>query len=375
MSSVDSRSKLKFGFITTNLKSGGAEKAIIKLAGALVQRGHDVHLILLEHIAEHEPPAGVAIHSLTLPGITISKGSLGKRIAAFKLKRLHEKLAYARPFDALISTLPFCDEVVKLARLPQAWFRIANTLSSEIEKLAENNLSKAHRRFKRYQRLYDGEQLIAVAQSVADDLRDQFKLQHATILTIYNYFDFAAIREKAALPDNDIPNTPYVIHVGRFNRQKRHDLLFSAWCKLQSSHKLVLLTAKSEALSQMIYQFGLTDQVIVTGFKSNPYPWIKQAERLVLCSDHEGLPNVLIEALILGTQIISTNCPSGSQEILIDHLRCSLIPMNDVNALVHALRTPPEESLIIPDGFSEKFSSATVINQYEDLARLQRRAG
>jgi len=374
MSFVDSRSKLKFGFITTNLKSGGAEKAILKLAGALVQRGHDVHLILLEHIAEYEPPADVAIHSLTRPGITISKGSLGKHIAAFKLKRLHKNLTHTSPFDALISTLPFCDAVVKLAGLPNVWFRIANTLSSEIEKLLENKSSKAHRRFKRYQRLYNGEQLIAVAESVADDLREQLKLQSAKILTIYNYFDFTAIRQKAALPDNDIPKTPYVIHVGRFNRQKRHDLLFSAWCKLQSSHKLVLLTAKSKALSQMIEEFGLTDQVIVTGFKSNPYPWIKQAERLVLCSDHEGLSNVLIEALILGTQVISTNCPSGSQEILMDHLRCSLIPMNDVNALVHALRTPPEKKLTIPDGFNEKFSSATVINQYEALARSQRQA-
>ncbi|VAW86284.1 hypothetical protein MNBD_GAMMA16-50 [hydrothermal vent metagenome] len=373
MNSVDSLSKLKFGFITTNLKSGGAEKAIIKLAGALAQRGHNVHLILLEHITEHQPPAGVTVHSLTLPGVTISKGSLGKRIAAFKLKRLHSKLAHTRPFDTLISTLPFCDEVVKLAALPQVWFRIANTLSSEIEKLLENNSSKAHRRFKRYQRLYDGEQLIAVAEGVADDLRDQLKLQQATISTIHNYFDFAAIRQKATLPDKEIPKTPYVIHVGRFNSQKRHDLLFSAWCKLQSPHKLVLLTKESKALSQMIELFGLTDQVIVAGFKSNPYPWIKQAERLVLCSDHEGLPNVLIEALILGTQVISTDCPSGAQEILMDHLCSSLIPMNDVHALVHALRTPPQRYLTLPDGFSEKFSSMAVIHQYENLTRLQRR--
>jgi hypothetical protein len=50
---------------------------------------------------------------------------------------------------------------------------------------------------------------------------------------------------------------------------------------------------------------------------------------LVLCSDHEGLPNVLIEALACGTRVVSTDCPPGPREILRGELARGLVPCHD----------------------------------------------
>ena len=52
----------------------------------------------------------------------------------------------------------------------------------------------------------------------------------------------------------------------------------------------------------------LTDKVHCVGFKDNPYIYVKHADCFVLSSRNEGLPNVLIEALYLGTPSAATTC-------------------------------------------------------------------
>jgi glycosyltransferase involved in cell wall biosynthesis len=86
-------------------------------------------------------------------------------------------------------------------------------------------------------------------------------------------------------------------------------------------------------LQALIDRFGLAKQVIVCPFRTNPYPLIANARLLVLSSDREGLPNVLIEALICHTPVVSTDCPSGPREIL----QQPLVPCGDAVALAKAL--------------------------------------
>lgn len=355
---------MRIALITTNLCGGGAEKALLNLAGLFSQRGHEAVPILLENIVSHRPPANLKIHALTEPGRRSSKGFLGKRLAALRLSRL---VAREGPFNLVISTLPYADEVVTLARLPSqsVWYRIANTLSAELQALPR---AKAARRLARYRRLYQGRQLIAVSAGVAADLRENLGLDQSRIVTLYNPFDFAAIRRLATEYEADLPTVPYVIHVGRFSRAKRHDLLFAAWKLAKPAHKLVLLTPADEELHSVIVQYGLEKQVIVAGFRNNPYPWIKHADLLVLCSDHEGMPNVLVEALACGTPVVSSDCPSGPREVLTGDLRRFLVPMNDPEALAIAIKTVLAKPLRIDDADLSRFSAEVVAAGYEALA-------
>ena len=158
---------MKYAFIVTNITGGGAEKAILKICSGLAQRGHDVNLVLLEHIVTHDVPAGIPVHALTSPGARLSKGMIGKWLAARRLRRLMARLAEGRPFDLIVSTLPFADEVAVRAGLPRHWCRIANTLSAEIDLLRSRNAAKARRRRRRYRRLYGSRALIAVSASLA----------------------------------------------------------------------------------------------------------------------------------------------------------------------------------------------------------------
>jgi glycosyltransferase involved in cell wall biosynthesis len=358
---------VNFALIVTNLRGGGAERAMLRLASALARRGHGVRLVLLEHRLEHELPAGIELHALTAPGRSIGKGFLGVLLGARRLRRLYRRLGLAAGC-LTISTLPFCDRVVAAARLPGAWFRISNTLSAEVEQLARRSARKAARRLERYRRLYEGRNLVAVSEGVAEDLRTAIGLRRARIVRIYNGFDFDAIRAAAAQPEPDLPREPFVLHVGRFMPQKRHDLLLDAWRVAALPHRLVLLAVPDERLTRLVEDRGLGGRVLVAGFRPNPYPWMRAAELLVLASDREGMPNVLVEALACGTRVVSTDCPSGPREVLRGALARGLVPCGDAAALARAMRAVLDEPRPGPGAAPEDFSEQRMVRAYEALA-------
>lgn len=358
---------MKFALVITNLRGGGAEKAMLKFAALLAKRGHETHLVLLEHCVEYSLPVDVRLSVLTRPGQEASKGLVGKYRLAWRLKRLMTTLAGTQPFDLILSTLPFADEVCKLARLPCLWQRIANTLSAEIDRLAQRDPEKAARRRAKYRQLYDRGRLIAVSDGVANDL-EELKINALRIERLYNPFDVELIRSAAREPA-PLPTAPYVVHVGRFSPQKRHELLLAACRQLPQTHQLVLLCHDQPALRAMIAHYGLTDRVVVAGFQPNPYPWIAAADLLVLCSDHEGMPSVLVEALLLGTPVVSTDCPSGPGEILQHGRFGRLVPCNDAPALASALsETLASPGVTVPFD-PTPFLPGTAAERLEQLAR------
>ncbi|MBF0261262.1 MAG: glycosyltransferase [Magnetococcales bacterium] len=336
---------MKAALIVTNLRGGGAEKALIQTADLLRRAGHEAILILLEDIRQHTLPEGLPVIALGAPGKSLSKGWLGRRWLAWRLKRRMTVLARERPFDLILSTLPFADEVCRLARLPNHWMRVANTLSREIAALEQSNPAKAERRLNRYRTLYAGQRLIAVSSGVADDLTGTLAIRPRALRVVRNPFDLSAIPTWARGSVAGLPTEPYAIHVGRLATQKRHDLLLDAWSRIREPRLLVLLTDQDPRLQRMIAERLLTDRVWIVGFQTNPYPWIAGARLLILCSDHEGMPNVLIEALACGTPVVSTDCPSGPRELLMADLPEALVPMGDVVALTAGI----ERMLTRPD--------------------------
>jgi glycosyltransferase involved in cell wall biosynthesis len=353
---------MRFLFVIPDLSGGGAEKAIINTGTALAKRGNEVHIAVLANRIAYDVNPDLNLHIL---GSVFGGGWFGKRLLAAQLS----KLANAINPQITVSTLPFADEVTALARLPRHVCRIANTLSAEIEQISKVSRTKALRRLNRYQSIYRSRSLITVSQGVASDLKLNLKINSKTSV-IANPFDFSEIRRKSAEPIEEAPQD-YIIHVARFSPQKRHDLLFDAWAAIKTTLKLVLLTDASRGLVELIHSKGISNRVYIAGFKKNPYPWIANAKVLVLCSDHEGLPNVLIEALICGTPVISTDCPSGPREILADNLPSALIPCNDAlslsNKIKDFLEFPPNLNQLNLDRYNVQFAAGS----YEDLARAE----
>jgi glycosyltransferase involved in cell wall biosynthesis len=189
---------------------------------------------------------------------------------------------------------------------------------------------------------------------------------------IYNPFDIGSLRREAAEAPGDLPVEPYIVHVGAFRREKRHDILLQAYAKLRNPPLLKLFCDYHKELADLIDAYGLRDKVEIFGFRKNPYPYIRQAKLLVLSSEREGLPGVLIETLILQTPVVSTDCISGPSEILTGKLRNYLAEVNNPKELSEKMQYALSFYPSIEDKYVEKFSEERIFQQYIDMLENQK---
>jgi glycosyltransferase involved in cell wall biosynthesis len=82
---------------------------------------------------------------------------------------------------------------------------------------------------------------------------------------------------------------------------------------------------------------GLERDVILPGFVSNPFAWMRRAAMFVSSSLSEGCPNALMQALACGTPVVSTDAVGGSAEILEAGKWGRVVPVRDAAALAKAM--------------------------------------
>ena len=115
-------------------------------------------------------------------------------------------------------------------------------------------------------------------------------------------------------------NTLNIINVGRLVDQKDQMTLLKALNSIKKKIKFKLLIIGNGQLKNFLINYiksnNLQNSIKIIKFKKNPFPYYKKSNLLILSSKFEGLPNVLIEALILDKHVISSDCPTGPSEIL-----------------------------------------------------------
>ena len=121
-------------------------------------------------------------------------------------------------------------------------------------------------------------------------------------------------------------------------------MLLDALRSARNALPLVMLTNHPDKVARLARRHGVAARVRPVAFRQNPYPWMAHAKLVVLSSDYEGFPLVLIEALACGTPVVSTDCPHGPSEILTGPLARWLVPVGDPRALGAAI----DEALAAP---------------------------
>ena len=365
--------RFRVAIVITNLSASGAEQVALNTAQMFLRHGHQVDLILLEKVIQLPLPAALPVHCLSgQRAAWKAAGRIGVYWLAWRLKRLIKTLETSdSPFGLVLSQLPAADRVVAASRLRRnIWYCIHTHYSAELEGFRRHGRSiRAWRKHRQYQACYRDKSLITVSQGVQNDLREQLGLRAHRMQTIYNPFDFEQIRSLAAQDAPQLPDTAFILHASAFRPVKRHDVLLEAFSQLQSRIRLVLLTEPRPELDSLIDHYGVRDSVIVAGHQRNPYPFMRKAELTVLSSEREGLPTVLIESLVCGTPVVSTDCPSGPREILTGDLANWLAPVNEPAVLAKKIDQALQAAIDIDETQLEKFGASAVYQRYSRLVR------
>jgi glycosyltransferase involved in cell wall biosynthesis len=340
-----------------SLQGGGAERVVQTLARNMHALGHQAHIVLFKDVIDLPLDPGVYIHKFPYRLFRILPRKIRAKVAARAFDRF-VKNHIGTP-DLVLSNLYPVDFILSRSQLPNVHFVMHSNTSQEYSLASPDDPGLAKLRA-----VYRGKKCVCVSKGVEEDLRELFA-QKLTTRTIYNPIEPALILDQA----RGVPplQGDFIVNVGKFKKAKRHDRLLHAYAQSNTPYDLVLvgtgpLQSETQALAQSL---GIADRVHFVGFQKNPFPFIKAARLMVVSSENEGLNMTILEAIVLGVPVISTDCPSGPSEILPEQNLVS--PPDDVAGLAAKIA----EAALAPDkfkiDFSEKFEAQTVTRQYLDL--------
>ena len=363
-----SSSSKRLAIFLPALYGGGAEHTILKLVGGLAVRGYPVDLVL----ARAQGPFLVQVpDSVNVIDLRTRRDFLSTLPLVRYLRQERPVTLFTGLHTNIIALWARC-----LARVPtRVVISERNTLSQMVKYQSTDLRVRIMPQLVRW--FYPwADVIVAVSEGVADDLRQLQKVSDTRIQVIYNPVITPDLRAQAQA-DLDLPwfqngEPPVVLAIGRLTAQKDYPLLIAAFARTLKTHqaRLIILGEGEErpALESLIRDLGLEGDVSMPGFVSNPFPYIVRSAAFVLSSRWEGLPGVLIEAMYCGIPLISTDCPSGPREILLDGEYGRLVPMQDVEALSVAICDALDNKIPRPPSESwQRFSLDTVLDQYLEV--------
>lgn len=373
--------------VVHSLKMGGMERVAVNLADAFAQEGHQSHLLACRNEPNDLKPSHPSVQLHHYDQLRALLGSV-IGIPLFLLSRL------------LLGVI-----------LPKSHFIWVGWLSGWLFKRHVRSLERQHGKFDRiifrglgtykyfwsfrddrniyilenvihYDRplwqkklewrlVFHNRHLACVSSGVeasAQEAFDQGDIKPKSLRIITNPCPVEQIRTLSNETDTDIPDTPYLLNVARLVPQKGHALLLEAYKASGINHRLVIVgegPLKGE-LEAKAKNLGIADRVFFAGKRSNPYPWMKQAELFVLASEYEGLGIVLTEAMACDTPIMAVESRGGVRDVFGGELGRFMTPRT-VGGLADGLASVVNElPITVKPEWLAPFRSQVVVSAFLD---------
>lgn len=413
---AESQDPMRLAIYIRSVQSArGAEQVSVNVARGLVQRGHQVDFLvektdgwLLDHLraagstarivdlqSGRRSAAAERIARFRAFALALFRPSFlpGSRAAALRpLLRLATKedlpllalksyLETDRP-DAIVSFLNYPNMALLLASLLcrhrcRTIVNVRNHMSVAAEHSNSRRVNDVPCLMSHLFPIADA--VVAPSRGVAEDVSRITGLPRARLHVIYNPVFRPEIAERAAAPFSHPwfadGQPPVILGVGKLKPQKDFETLIRAVKRVHDSRRVRLIILGEgddrDSLQALATQLGIGDDVDLAGQVDNPFPYYARADAFVLSSRWEGLPNVLIEAMACGCPVVSTDCPSGPNEIIGGTTLGKLVPIGDearmAAAIEETLQAPPPRDRIVEH--ARRFSYDRAVEEYEAVLR------
>jgi glycosyltransferase involved in cell wall biosynthesis len=188
--------------------------------------------------------------------------------------------------------------------------------------------------------------IIAQSEEMKEEIIKYYNQPKNEIIVTINPIDEDLIQNQIIHANNPYQdNKINVIVSGRISKEKGQDILLEAFKYVVNQNNRFKLNILGdvgdkeyyEELLKIINDFNIVEYVEFLGFKSNPYPYYKYADLLVLPSRWEGLPNVVLEALYLQTPVVVTNCIPFFQRLINEGINGYIVDIDDIKGMSNAI--------------------------------------
>lgn len=196
--------------------------------------------------------------------------------------------------------------------------------------------------YKMQKRAFDrADKIVAISGNTYKSILSIYPQHASKIEIIYNGYDFDEIKTQAEMFKVSQAQKFRVISVGRLDKNKNVRLQIEAVCNLLLQQRLdielyIIGQGEEKSLLEKMSREYLGQNIFFLGYQSNPYPYIKSSDTLLLTSFSEGFPTVLVEAICLGIPVVATKV-GGTKELVKEDLNGCYIENYSVEELSNRL--------------------------------------
>ncbi|WP_158161604.1 glycosyltransferase [Grimontia hollisae] len=317
----------KIIIIINSMSSGGAERVTSILANELAFLGMDVTLATYKSISNDFYELNGSIHRLVLENSLDQDINFFKKINEhIKLIRKIRNLCMDRSETVVIGMMSHSAIHVALATIGK---KNVKSIGSERSYPPRMPLGKFWELIRKHSYRFLDELIVLSSEAMVWCYDNTYANR---ISIIANPVVYPIPYQAPIILTSKYINTcdKVILTVGRMSEEKGHIGLIKSVesiLKKDNSWKLVIIGdgPDKKSVQKIVKELGLDEKVKLPGKVGNLHDWYSQADMFVLCSDFEGFPNTLVEAMSYGVASISFDCDTGPRDIIENNVNGILV--------------------------------------------------
>jgi glycosyltransferase involved in cell wall biosynthesis len=373
---------MKLTFVTSTLTSGGAERVISLLANNFAERGYEVEMIALTSISPDYYTLNPKVRFIHAD--KVSKGGLLGELWWFRQHIKKEQPEVVIAFMeavyefVLLALLGTKTPVISSERLDPALI----SWSRKVLRWLLLPTTTAHVVQTQHIKQYYNQRIQKKTHIIYNPVNEKVFQVKGYGLKVK---DGVEVKGEGLKSKDERLNR--IISVGRLYPQKNQKMMIEAFAKIAPKfHEWSLVIygegPERDFLESLVSSFKIqvSSRISLPGRCETVIEEVAKSKVFCLSSDYEGMSNAMIEALCVGTPVISTKV-SGTDELIQDGENGLLVDIGDTEGLAQAferlLSNQELREKIGKEGqkLATQFKTDTIVDQWEELVHSLKALG